>query len=147
MYQQKTLETDASVEQYLDRIEDPRKKEEAREIVAMCIEATGQKPKLWGPSIIGFGSYAYEYASGHKGVAAKVGYSPRKAQHVLYLVLWDPAIQAMMDRLGNVKHGVSCLYVKHLKDIDKTVLKEMIVRSYAAMSAQDGSLVFVPTGE
>ena len=147
MYQQKTLETDASVEQYLDQIEDPRKKAEAREIVAMCVEATGQNPKQWGPSIIGFGSYAYEYASGHKGVAAKVGYSPRKAQHVLYLVLWDQEIKDLLERLGNVKHGVSCLYVKRLKDIDKAVLKEMIVRSYERMSEKDGIPGSVPIGE
>jgi hypothetical protein len=136
MYQQKTLETDASVEQYLDQIEDPRKKEEAREIVAMCQEATGQIPKLWGPSIIGFGSYSYEYASGHKGVAAKVGYSPRKAHHVLYLALWDVGIKELLERLGNFKHGVGCLYVKHLRDLDKAVLREMIGRSYVLMSNQ-----------
>jgi hypothetical protein len=137
MYQQKTLETKASVEEYLDRIEDARKREEAREIVAMCQDATKETPTLWGESIIGFGSYAYQYASGHKGVAAKVGYSPRKTHHVLYLVLWESEIADLLGRLGKVKHGVSCLYVKRLEDIDRAILQTMITRSYAIMSAQD----------
>lgn len=134
MYQQKTLETDQSVEGFLDRIDNEEKRREAKEIVELCKSVTQETPKMWGESIVGFGTYAYRYASGHSGVSAKIGYSPRKSHHVLYLALWDPTVEILLSQLGDVKHGVGCLYIKRWRSIDQTILKEMIERSFALIS-------------
>ena len=96
----------------------------------MMKKATGKPPKMWGPSIVGFGSYHYKYDSGREGDTCMIGFSPRKTSLVLYLgaALED---KDLMARLGKFKVGKGCLYIKNLDDVDRKVLKELVVKSVA----------------
>jgi hypothetical protein len=91
---------------------------------------------MWGPSIIGFGSYHYRYDSGHEGDACRLGFSPRKAEQVLYVLTGDPAQEGLLARLGKHKTGRSCLYVKKLADVDVEVLEEITRSALAHMDAK-----------
>jgi hypothetical protein len=97
--------------------------------------ATGEKPKMWGPSIIGFGSCHYKYESGREGDMPIVGFSPRKAATVLYSLM-APASQAVLARLGKYTTGKGCLYIKKLADVDQKVLEALVVQSVAATRAR-----------
>lgn len=128
-YEVKTKETDASVEDYLNQIENDRKREDSFRILKIFKEATGLAPKMWGPSIVGFGSYEYKYASGHSGVATRTGFSPGKGHKIsLYILIPDSdKLDSYRERLGKHTAGKACLYINKLADIDEDVLKEMIV--------------------
>ena len=130
-YEPKTKETTASVEKFLDALP-PERRDDCRTLAAMMREITGAEPKMWGPSIVGFGQYHYAYASGHEGDTCEVGFSPRKGELSLYL---SCAIQDEFPRelakLGKHKTGKGCLYVKRLADIDLTVLRKMLEKSVA----------------
>lgn len=128
-YEQKTKPTDASVQAFIEQIEQPRKKEDAYALLDIFAEATGEKAKMWGPSIIGFGKYHYRYESGHEGEAALAGFSPRKAAISLYLMLPEDRQAAFLGKLGKHKKGKGCIYVNKLADIDVEVLKEMVQES------------------
>ena len=125
-YEQKTKPTDASVQAFIEQIEQPRKKEDAYALLDIFAEATGEEAKMWGPSIIGFGKYHYRYESGHEEEAALAGFSPRKSAISLYLMLPEDRQAAFLGKLGKHKKGKGCIYVNKLADIDVEVLKEMV---------------------
>jgi hypothetical protein len=132
MAETKTKPTQASAEDYLAAVEPVSKREDGKVLDALFRKVTGQPAVMWGPSIVGYGSYHYQYASGHEGDMCRIGFSPRKAKHSLYLVCTcdgpDGAqYEAMLDRLGKHARGNGgCLYVNKLADIDLAVLEEMI---------------------
>jgi hypothetical protein len=133
-YEQKTRATDLPVEQFLSRVEHPGRVEDARRVIALMEEITGEPPVMWGPSIIGFGRYAYTYGSGHGGEASRIGLSPRKANLVVYLHGMDGPLAHLLERLGKHRRGAGCLYLNRLRDIDEMVLHEMIGESWAYMA-------------
>ncbi len=99
-------------------------------------EATGELPVMWGPSIIGFGSYRYKYESGREGDSPLVGFSPRKGALVLYIVTGFQGSDALLERHGKHTTGKSCLYIKKLADVDQLVLRQLVDNSVAAMRAK-----------
>jgi hypothetical protein len=123
MAENKTQLTRASVNDFLDGIENEVRREDARMLVAMMKRVTGVKPQMWGPSIIGFGIQHYKYESGREGDMPRIGFSPRKGNLALYM-LTGPGREALA-RLGKHKTGVSCLYINKLSDVDMKVLEEM----------------------
>ncbi len=129
MYELKTKETDASVEVFLDSIEDKQRREDCKAVAQLMQQVTKEKPKMWGSSIVGFGQYHYKYASGHEGNAALTGFSPRKQALTLYIMGGFDTYNDLMSKLGTYKIGKACLYVKRLADIDQKVLKELIKQS------------------
>ena len=129
MYELKTKETDNSVIEFIEAVDHPKKREDGYRLLDIFTEVTGYEAKMWGPSIIGFGSYHYKYASGHEGDAPLVGFSPRKAKISLYLAQADPEREAGLERLGKHTSGKSCVYVNKVEDIDVEVLKELIQQS------------------
>jgi hypothetical protein len=125
-----THRTDASVEEFLAQLPDDRQREDARRLCAVMQEVTGEPPAMWGPSIIGFGTYHYRYASGHEGDAPLAGFSPRSQHLVIYLASeFGDRYQPVLARLGPHKAGQGCLYVKRLGDVDEAALRELIDRS------------------
>src|SRR5688500_17408559 len=132
MAENKTKQTEADVGAFLDAVPDPKRRADAKEVCAMMERLSGEPPKMWGPSIVGFGRYRYQYESGHKGEAARIGFSPRARELVLYL-LGDFTRQALMDQLGKYKAGKCCLYIKSLDDVDRGVLEELIADELAYM--------------
>ncbi|MCL3862207.1 DUF1801 domain-containing protein [Actinotalea sp. K2] len=126
----RTVETDEDVETFLSGIEHDVRRADAYVLVEMMSRATGQPPKLWGSSIVGFGRYHYVYATGREGDAAAVGFSPRKASTTVYLADGFEGYTDQLERLGPHTTSVSCLYLKRLEDVDLTVLEEMVRRSY-----------------
>ncbi len=130
----KTLPTDADVGAFLAAVEPARRREEAQAIAALLEQIAGCPPVLWGTSIIGYGQYSYTYKSGRTGIWPRLGFSPRKAQHVLYLIDGFDGQADLLAQLGKAATGVSCLYVKKLADIDMAVLAEMARRSWAMMA-------------
>jgi hypothetical protein len=133
-YEQKTRPTDLPVEQFLSGIEHAGRVEDARRVIALMEEITGEPPVMWGPSIIGFGRYAYTYDSGHSGEANRIGLSPRKANLVVYLHGMNGPLAPMLERLGKHRRGGGCLYLNRLRDVDEAVLREMIGASWAHMA-------------
>ena len=125
-YEQKTKVTDQQVEDYIASLPQEKRQKEARILVNLFEEVSGFPARMWGPSIIGFGSYRYQYASGHKGEAARTGFSPRKAAISLYLMLYDGVLDSILARLGKHKAAKGCVYVNKLEDIDLEVLKEAV---------------------
>lgn len=131
----KTQPTDASVAAFIDAVESDAKREDARVLDALFRKVTGEEAVMWGPTIIGYGSYHYVYDSGHEGDMCRVGFSPRKAKHSLYLLNCgkdgdDAGHVALLAKLGKHKRGAGCLYVNKLADIDLGVLEEMIANSW-----------------
>ena len=131
MADNKTKPTNVSVATFIDAITDQTKRADAKALVKLMQSATGEKPKMWGPSIIGFGSYHYTYDSGREGDMPVVGFSPRKAATVLYLSLGSST--DLLAKLGKHTTGKGCLYIKKLADVDHGVLATLIVESVAAM--------------
>lgn len=133
MAEPKTKKTDASVAAFLDAVADPRRREDARAVLALMKRITGEEPKMWGPSIVGFGSYTYTYASGQTGDWPIAGFSPRKQALTLYLMPGFEKDADLMKRLGKHKTGKSCLYLNRLADVDAGVLEELVRRSVERM--------------
>jgi hypothetical protein len=129
MYEQKTKETEQSVTRFIEQIESPGKREDAYKLLDIFSETTGYPAKMWGPSIIGFGTYHYKYATGHEGDAPLVGFSPRKAKISLYFATGDAQREELLQRLGKHTAGKACVYVNKLDDIHTGVLKELIQQS------------------
>ncbi|MBO9638692.1 MAG: DUF1801 domain-containing protein [Siphonobacter aquaeclarae] len=134
MAKNKTTETNASVEDFLQSVSDETRRNDGRQLLAWMEELSGFPAKLWGPSIIGFGSYHYKYASGHEGDMPLIGFSPRKDSQVLYLFQGFPEWEELLARLGKHKTSKACLYIKKLSDIDIAVLKQLITESLAHSS-------------
>ena len=132
----KTKPTEVSVEAFIEAVEHPGKREDARVLDALFREVTGEPAAMWGPSIIGYGSYHYRYDSGHEGEMCRVGFSPRKAKHSLYIACScdgpeGAQVEALLARLGKHSRGNGgCLYVNKLADIDLAVLEEMVALSW-----------------
>jgi hypothetical protein len=131
----KTKENDASVEGFLKTISDKEKQNDAAEILGMMKKITGEKPKMWGASIIGFGNYIYESPkTGRSGEWFLTGFSPRKQNMTIYFILGFAAYNDLLKKLGKFKiSGGSCLYINKLADVDTKVLKELIEKSYKIM--------------
>jgi uncharacterized protein DUF1801 len=128
MAENKTKPTKVSPASFISRLPNGQRRKDAKELVAMMRKASGKPPKMWGPSIIGFGSYHYVYDSGREGDICRIGFSPRKPNLVLYLM---SALKqtALMSKLGKYTTGKSCLYIKTLDDVDRGVLRQLIARS------------------
>ena len=133
MPENKTQPTPASVDAFIAAAEPPERRADAKIIRTMMERLSGGPATMWGPSIIGFGRYHYRYDSGREGDMARIGFSPRRAELVLYLSDGFPDHAALMARLGKHRTGKSCLYIKRLSDIDMGVLEELVVASIAAM--------------
>lgn len=135
MAELKTQENDASVADFLNAIPDEAKRADAIRVARLMEEETGEPPRMWGESIVGFGRYHYKYASGHEGDAPRVGFSPRKASLTLYLVIWSDQFQELRARLGKHTTSKACLYIKRLSDVDEAVLRQMVRDSMEHMRA------------
>jgi hypothetical protein len=133
MAELKTKVNDASVTDFLNTVEDEEKRKDCFEVVKIMRQATKAEPKMWGTSIVGFGSYHYKYASGQEGDWMMVGFSPRKQNLTLYIMPGFERYKALLGKLGKHSTGKSCLYVKRLKDVDTKVLKELVNESVKAM--------------
>lgn len=131
MAQTKTKPTDASVDAYLASRATPEQLVDCKRIVSICERLTKQPPKMWGPSIVGFGSYTYTYDSGHSGDACLVGLAVRGRELVVYVTAESAEQLALLARLGRHRMGKSCLYVKRLADLDVDVLEALIAGSVA----------------
>ncbi|KGR74994.1 DUF1801 domain-containing protein [Ureibacillus manganicus] len=127
-YELKTKETDQSVIEFIESVDSLKKREDAYNLLKIFEETSGYEAKMWGPSIIGFGSYHYKYATGHEGDAPLAGFSPRKAKISLYFSPSLPNREELLSRLGKHTTGKSCVYINKLADVDENVLKELIVQ-------------------
>jgi hypothetical protein len=127
----KTRPTGASVDSFLEAVKHPVRRADGKAIRAMMERVTGERAVMWGPSIVGFGSCHYRYASGHEGDMPRVGFSPRSANLVLY-VGGFPEYEALLARLGKHKSSRACLYLNKLADVDMEVLEEIARRTYEA---------------
>ena len=131
--QNKTVETDANVGEFIDSVEHDQKRADSHEVLQMMREITGQEPKMWGASLVGFGSYHYRYASGREGDFFLTGFSPRKQALTVYIMPGFASFDDLMSKLGKYKTGKSCLYIKKLDDIDRDCLRELIEQSVLYM--------------
>ncbi|MHA7962512.1 DUF1801 domain-containing protein [Paenibacillus sp. CAU 1782] len=129
MYELKTVVNDNSVIEFIEQVQSDKKREDAYRLLDLFTETTGFEAKMWGPSIIGFGSYHYKYASGHEGDAPLVGFSPRKGKISLYFAPGDEARSELLDKLGKHTSGKACVYINKVSDIDTSVLQELIRHS------------------
>jgi uncharacterized protein DUF1801 len=133
MAELKTKPTGVTVDSFLDKVPDAQRREDGKTLRATMERLSGHPAAMWGPSIVGFGAYHYKYDSGHEGDMARIGFSPRAKELVLYLVDDFSRHQALMDRLGKYRTGKCCLYIKRLSDVDETVLEALIVEALAHM--------------
>ncbi|MGN7412428.1 DUF1801 domain-containing protein [Paenibacillus sp. SAF-068] len=129
MYKPKTTVTDQSIVEFIEQIESPQKRKDAYQLLNIFTETTGHEAKMWGPSIIGFGTYHYKYDSGHEGDAPLVGFSPRKAKISLYFATGDSEREDLLKDFGKYTTGKACVYINKVADIDVDVLKALIVQS------------------
>jgi Domain of unknown function (DU1801) len=126
----KMVPTSADVDAFIDAVPDEHRRSDARELCELMQSITGEPPVMWGPSIVGFGSYHYRYESGRTGDAPLAGFSPRKANLVVYLVGgYQDRYPKLLDNLGPHKTGKACLYLKRLGDVDLDVLRQLVERS------------------
>jgi hypothetical protein len=135
MPENKTKPTDVSVDAFLAGVEPEQRRIDGRVMLDMMARLTGEPPVMWGPSIIGFGTLHYRTEAGREGEICRIGFSPRKAQLVLYLAASMPEYDALLAALGKHSTGKGCLYIRKLADVDLAVLEELIARSWAYQSA------------
>jgi hypothetical protein len=131
----KTKVNEASVEDFLNSVTDEQTRKDCFEVLKMMKQVTKEEPKMWGASIVGFGSYHYKGASGREGDWFLTGLSPRKQNLTLYLNHGFDVHEDLLKKLGKYKTGMGCLYVKKLDDVDKKVLKELVTESVKRMKA------------
>lgn len=137
MAELKTKPTAVSVDTFLSAIDDDTRRADALALVAMMKKITGEKPKMWGPSIVGFGQYHYVYESGHEGDMCRAGFSPRKPALVIYFNAGlEQTFAAELAKLGKYKASKACLYIKRLSDVDLDVLRDMIQKSFNQVAGQ-----------
>ena len=135
----KTKATEVSVADYIAALPEAPRREDAAALDALYRRVTGMEPKLWGPSIIGYGSYDYKYESGREGTMCRAGFSPRKGVQVLYVMggLADSApVAVLLGKLGKHTTGKGCLYIKKLADVDMAVVEQLVTMDWARMNAQ-----------
>lgn len=135
MAENKTKPTNVSVSAFLNQIEDERRRKDCRELVTLMRSVTGQPPRMWGTSIVGFDRYHYKYESGREGESLITGFASRRQDLVLYL---GPGVdnKALISKLGKHRAGKGCLYLKRLDDVDRAVLRSLVEASVAAMRAR-----------
>src|SRR5215471_5992639 len=131
MAENKTKPTAASVSAFIGAISDPTQQKDAKTLVKWMEQLSGEKAKLWGPSIIGVGSYHYKYDSGREGDMPIISFSPRKSATVLYSLIGSSGSEALLAKLGKHTTGKGCLYIKKLADVDEQVLKDLMAKSLA----------------
>jgi hypothetical protein len=136
MTENKTKPTQLSVAAFIDALTDQTRRADAKALVKLMQSVTAEKPKMWGPSIIGFGSYHYKHDSGREGDMPIIGFSPRKAATVLYNVGGFSGSEALRAKLGKHSTGKGCLYIKTLAEVDQQVLETLVLKSVGAMRAR-----------
>ena len=134
----KTKEEIINPIEFINSIEDEIRRNDALTIMNLMAQITNHKPKMWGPSIIGFDKYDYVYESGHSGTMCKIGFSPRKAAHTLYLMMGLGDFDGELQKLGKHTIGKGCLYIKKLKDVDLDILRQIIDKSYKLICEKYG---------
>ena len=134
MAELKTTANDRSVEEFLASVEDEERRKDCQEVVGLMRRVTGAEPRMWGPSIVGFGRYRYRYETGREGEWFIAGFSPRKKDLTLYILPGIEAFPEITPRLGRFRTGKSCLYLKKLDDVDRGVLEELLVAGASAMA-------------
>lgn len=134
----KTKENDASVSRFLDTVENEGKRKDCYALMKLMEKITGEQPRMWGTTIVGYGQYHYKYASGREGDWFRVGFSPRKQNISLYMMCGVEENKALLDKLGKYKNGKSCLYVNKLADVDIKILEKLIKKSLAEIKKQYG---------
>jgi Domain of unknown function (DU1801) len=135
MADNKTKPTRLSVAAFIDALTDETRRADAKALVKLMQSATGEKPKMWGPSIIGFGNYHYKYESGREGDMPVAGFSPRKAATVLYGMIGFTGAEEILAKLGKHTTGKGCLYIKKLADVDQDVLESLVAKALHARRA------------
>ena len=138
MPENKTKPTDASVEDYIASRANDQQRSDCQDLMALLGTVTGQSPRMWGPSIVGYGSYRCTYASGRTGEAPLTGFAIRGRELVVYLVAEGETQESLLSRLGKHKMGKSCLYFKQLADLDKPVLEQLVANSVAEVRRRYG---------
>jgi hypothetical protein len=138
MAENKTKPTDASVEDYIAARGSEQQRADCRELIGLLKTATQQPPRMWGPSIVGFGSYRYTYESGHTGEAPSAGFAIRGRELVIYLLAEQDEQKSLLSRLGRHKMAKSCLYFKRLADLDLSVLQKLVASSVAEVRRRYG---------
>jgi len=138
MAELKTRQNQASVAAFLKAIPDDSRRRDCRAIAAMMQEVTGARPKMWGDSIVGFGSYHYRYATGREGDWFLAGFSPRKQDLTLYIMSGFSKHEELLSRLGKFKTGKSCLYIKRLEDVDPKILRRVVSASVQHLRKTSG---------
>lgn len=134
----KTSPNDQSVKDFIDKITDEKKRQDCWTILKIMEEASGEEARMWGDSIVGFGSYHYKYASGRQGDWFLTGFSPRRRDLTLYIMTGFDGYADLLEDLGNYRTGVSCLYIKRLDEINLTLLKQLVARSMLHMKQERG---------
>lgn len=138
MAKNKTTETENSVIDFINTVENQQKRADSYKLLELMRDVSGYEPKMWGPSIIGFGSYHYKYASGHEGDAPLIGFSPRKAAISLYVFTGLDQHRHLLNDLGKYKAGKACIYIKKLSDINEQQLVKLIHETIAYLKSKYG---------
>ena len=138
MAENKTKAREASVESYFSTIKDEARRKDCETLAKLMTRATKQPPKMWGTSIVGFGSYHYKYESGREGDSCLTGFSSRKGDISVYLVANFPGQEELLSKLGKHKMGKGCLYIRKLSDVDLKVLEQLVARSVAERKRRYG---------
>lgn len=139
MAENKTRPTDQSVAAHIAALPDEAQRRDCQTLVKLMKRVTGHKPRMWGPTIVGFGRYHYRYASGREGDACLVGFASRQSQIVLYVLADYPEQEALLAQLGKHKTTKACLYIRRLSDVNLAVLERMITSATAAARARHHS--------
>ena|ERR1022692_2968046 len=140
MAENKTKPTEVSVAAYIEAITNETKRADAKALVKLMQKASGEKPKMWGPSIIGFGSIHYTYDSGREGDMPVIAFSPPKAASVLYGAIGFDGAEKLLTKLGKHTTGKGCLYIKKLADVDQKVLETLVVKALATKRERQGKM-------
>lgn len=138
MAENKTQPANASVDEYIASRADARQQADCRQLMALLKKATKQSPRMWGPSIVGYGSYRYAYESGRTGEAPLAGFAIRGRELVVYLMTEGEAQASLLASLGRHKMGKSCLYFRQLADLDVAVLEKLVAGSLAEVKRRHG---------
>ena len=138
MPENKTKFTGASIDDYLAARGSEQQRADCRQLMALLQKVTRQPPRMWGPSIVGYGSYRYTYASGHSGEAPLAGFAIRGRELVIYLMAERDEQKSLLSRLGPHRMGKSCLYIKRLADVDRSVLEQLVAGSVADVKRRHG---------
>jgi hypothetical protein len=136
MPQIQTVETDASVEAFLNRVENPVQRQDSHALLDVMRKSTEAEPKMWGPAIVGFGKYQYQYANGKTGEMPRVGFSPRKGKIVLYLCMKNEETESLLEKLGKYKRSGGCIYISKMRDVDPVALANVVKQAWALTQEQ-----------